>query len=239
MTLYETIRVRKSVRKFNPQPLSEGILADILTFAEQTQALFPDIGVQWRLCGPDDIEGYAQKAPHYLLFFSEEKPGFLQNAGFRCQQVDLYLSSKGIGACWLGVAKAKVRPEPPFSYVVMLAFGPAAEAVHRSPEGFRRKALSDISEGEDPRLESARLAPSAMNSQPWYFCCQNGEIQVFRKKLGAIRGVFLARMNQIDIGIALCHIYLASEAQGNSFAFQPATALDTAPKGLQCVGNIV
>lgn len=35
-----------------------------------------------------------------LLFYSESKEGYLQNIGYLGEQIDLYLTSKNIGALW-------------------------------------------------------------------------------------------------------------------------------------------
>jgi nitroreductase len=56
----------------------------------------------------DSVKGLLLvKAPHYLLLFSENKPGYLLNTGFIFEQIDLFLSSSGIGSCWLGLTNPK------------------------------------------------------------------------------------------------------------------------------------
>ena len=77
-----------------------------------------------------------------------------------------------------------------------------------------------ISEGEDPRLEAARLAPSAVNSQNRFFVADGGQenrkIHCYRKKINPIAGLIYNRMNRIDMGIAIYHI--AAESESFKFA---------------------
>ncbi len=40
-----------------------------------------------------------------MIISSENTEGYLMNIGFIFQQMDLYLSSIGLGSCWLGMAK--------------------------------------------------------------------------------------------------------------------------------------
>src|SRR5690606_38406218 len=99
---------------------------------------------------------------------------YLTNAGYILQQLDLYLSANGLGSCWLGIAKP-TKDESFFSglkFVITLAFGKPAEKLHRNEIGeFNRLPLDKIRDavGMDNLLEPARLAPSANNSQRWYF----------------------------------------------------------------------
>ena len=222
MKLYDSIFTRKSTRKYRDQPLAQEQLAEIMDFARSAKPLFPEIEIRMELASSADVKGIVSaKAPHYLLFYSEKKEGYLPNAGFLLQQVDLYLASKELGSCWLGIAKTTAPSKNGLDYVIMLAFGLAQDSpIHKDISEFNRQELSQISSGSDERLEAVRLAPSASNSQPWFFACQPEGIDVYRKKLGLLKGAMYETMNQIDVGIALCHLWLASEEHGKPFAFR-------------------
>ena len=219
--IYDSIFVRKSVRKFKKENLSSEQQAAILDFAEKTTPLYPEIKTKVKIVSPSEINTLmAVKAPHYLLIFSEKKEGDLLNAGFVLQQIDLYLSSQGIGSCWLGVSKPKVTTFDGFEFVIMLAIGASQEPIYReSISDFNRKPLDEISQGEDIRLEAARLAPSARNGQPWFFVCEDGIIKIYKKKPGGLLNAVFDRLTQIDIGIAMSHLMLASEKNGIAFSF--------------------
>jgi nitroreductase len=151
------------------------------------------------------------KAPHYLIFNSEEKEGYLENIGFIGQQIDLFLSASGLGTCWLGASKPMDKDDSALSHIICIAFGKPAEPLYRESSEFKRKSLADISEGNDDRLEAARLAPSGMNAQNWYFIADGGKIHCYCKKPNPLLGLMLGKMSSIDLGIAICHIAQESE----------------------------
>jgi len=97
-----------------------------------------------------------------------------------------------------------------------MSFGKPADSLYRTADEFKRKPLSAISEGTDERLEAARLAPSAMNAQNWYFVAADGKIHCYRKKSNPLLRFIYEKMHCIDMGIALCHI--AEESESFSFA---------------------
>ena len=75
----------------------------------------------------------------------------------------------------------------------------------------------------DAILEAARLAPSAVNSQPWYFAHEGDTIHVFCSNKGS----------RLDAGIALAHLYVANE---ESFRFFKAEHIADLP-GYTYIGS--
>jgi hypothetical protein len=173
----------------------------------------------------DVINPLPGTAPHFICFYSENKGRYLMNAGFILQQVDLYLSAHDVGSCWLGVARPVMpvrRHKNGLEFLIMLAFGRTDEPVHRpGPAAFKRVELSAMTSitGADELLEPVRLAPSASNSQPWFISGNTSELMVCRKKLNPIRSVLYGKINQIDIGIALCHLWLGMDFHGETALF--------------------
>ena len=230
--LYKTIFTRKSIRKYDMIPLTDQKLIEIKNFADNVKQLIPSIKCEFSFLTDDKV-----KAPHYILIYSEKKEGYLLNAGFMLQQVDLFLSSVNLGSCWLGMAKpSKEVPalQNGLEFVIMLAFGNTQEKLHRADNSeFKRKGISEITSinGADQLLEAARLAPSASNSQPWYFSGNTNEIIVCREKLNLLKAPIYNKMNQIDTGIALCHLWLSIEHQGRTACFDYTNS--NAPKGYE------
>ena len=221
--LFQTIFKRKSIRKYDMTPLSADILENIQKFAEQVRKIDETIKCECLYLGLKEINSMlAIKAPHYICLYSEKKPGYLMNAGFFLQQIDLYLSANEIGSCWLGLAKPSrqvMEPKGDLEFVIMIAFGNTDELIHRSDTSvFSRRSISDISQitGAEELLEPVRLAPSASNSQPWFFTGNMEEIHISREKPSFLKAPLYERMNQIDIGIALCHLWLSLEHQGKT-----------------------
>ena len=55
-------------------------------------------------------------------------------------------------------------------------------------------------------LEMVRIAPSAMNKQPWRILKEGNDYHIYSE--GKIE------MSRIDIGICICHFYLAAKEKG-------------------------
>ena len=214
------IRKRKSIRKYNPAPLDVAALERVRERIKGITPLYKDIRYSVEIV--NKTRGiFNIKAPHYLIFGSEEKEGAYENIGFIGQQLDLFLSESGIGACWLGASKPEEKEASALPYVICIAFGKPAEPLHRTLSEFKRKPLAEISEGSDERLEAARLAPSATNSQNWYFVAENGKIHCYRKKANPLLGFIYNKLHAIDMGIALCHI--AEESDNFTFGKEADT----------------
>jgi nitroreductase len=208
------IRKRKSIRKYDPAPLDSSIIEKVQEQIENIKPLYPDIRYSIEIT--NKTKGmFNIKAPHYLIFRSEEKDGAYENIGFIGQQLDLFFSESGIGACWLGASKPEEKEASALPRVICMSFGKPAEPLHRDILDFKRKAPADISEGSDERLEAARLAPSGMNAQNWYFIAENAKIHCYRKK-SLLK--FMNKLGCIDMGIAVCHI--AEESDNFGFAKQ-------------------
>jgi hypothetical protein len=214
LELYETIYKRKSIRKYAPQPLKGELLADISRQIENLVPLYPGIMTEIKIVSPSEVKGLIQvKAPHYLIGFSETKEGYLTNTGFLLQQMDLFFSAQGIGCCWQGWPRPtrELRKDLKLEFIVALAFGLPGEKIHRESVGeFRRKPLSRITDigGLDELLEPVRLAPTP--SEPWFFTGTGSCIQVLCRQTRGLKAVLFERLNRIEIGITVCHLWLAA-----------------------------
>jgi len=211
----EIIRKRKSIRKYDPTPLDDATLETVREQIAKLIPLYPDIRYSIEIVSR--TKGlFNIIAPHYLVFRSEEKDGACENIGFVGQQLDLFLSGSGLGTCWLGASKPVEKDDTIDSSIICMSFGKPVGSLYRTAQEFKRKPLSVISEGTDERLEAARLAPSAMNAQNWYFVAVDEKIHCYRKKSNPLLSFIYEKMHRIDMGIALCHI--AEESDSFSFA---------------------
>jgi hypothetical protein len=94
--------------------------------------------------------------------------------------------------------------------------------LHReSVSEFRRKPLGEITDikGADELLEPARLAPSAMNRQEWFFTGNGSTIHAYRAKSSFLTAFMFERMSKVSMGIAICHLWIAAKHFGKEVEF--------------------
>lgn len=233
--LYDVMFKRKSIRKFDMTPLEQSTIEKIRNFIREIKPIDQSIATEINIVSRIDVTSlYAVKAPHYIIFTSEEKEGFLTNAGFIMEQIDLFLSANGLGACWLGMAKPdkSVIVESQLRFVIMLAFGKPTEKLHReSAADFKRKPMNEVADFNElgKVMEAVRIAPSGVNSQPWLFTKYDSLINAYCVKPGFLKGIIYERMNKIDMGIALCFLWLALEHESKKSEFVRAESAEKDP----------
>lgn len=221
MTRYEAIFRRKSIRKYRWEELDPRLLDAVEHFGGDETCICPDIAVRWKIFRYSDrnMKGPFQvKAPYYVALYSEVKENYLVNAGCLMEQLSLYLHTKGIGSCYQGGASLRRSEETELVPVMIMAFGRPAEPLERNREDFRRLELKKLVKihgtfGKIQRklLEAARLAPSAMNLQPWRFVVTENRIHIFASKPAHIGYQFRKTMNLFGAGIVLSHMLITAE----------------------------
>jgi len=243
--LYETIFKRKSVRNYDITPLDENTLKDISNHLNNLEPLHDDIKIELKIISESDVNRrFMKKVPHYIAVFSENKEGYLTNVGFMLQQMDLLLSANGIGTCWQGIPKPKkeVLKSSNLEYIIVIAFGNPNEPLYRtSLSEFKRKPLDEMSkvQGAEEIVEAARLAPSATNSQAWFFAGDAKIIHVYALKPGFIRKLVAKKYIPIDVGIALYHLKLAAEHFGKKpQIIVDETAPDSSKQGYEYIASL-
>lgn len=228
MSLENQIYNRKSCRNYSDEELD---MAAIHEFMGNVKPLVEGIDYSYDILSSDEVKvrtGWS--APYYLALYSEKKDFYLENIGFIFQQLSLHLQSTGIGSCWVGMASPKVKGD---DFVIVISFG-KSDSIAREKSSFKRKKLDEISDFADEKLIPAQLAPSAINSQPWYFKHAEGGFDVYQQKQNILKRQVLKKWNPIDMGIALAHLYVSNE---NSFEFYKKTSFDEI-KGYTYTGSI-
>lgn len=221
--LADMIFRRKSVRTYASTAMSPDILTAVLDSARSATPLFSGMDISFRILRKAEIRcACSLSAPYYLAAYYERTADADLNCGFMLQQVDLWLSSRGFGSCWLGMACPVEQTYEGRPAAVLLSFGTSDETIHRTNrDQFRRKALAEIaSAGVVPAyIEAMRLAPSAMNKQPWFFSGDARTCHVF-----SVRGKGFVNLAEgwrfFDLGIALSHLFVAATADGKAVSFR-------------------
>ena len=187
--------------------------------------------------------GVIRDAQSYLAVIVPEEPHAAEALGYSFEELVLYAASIGLGTCWLGgtfnrsAFAAKVQLQPNERFAILSPIGYPAQQKRMPEQLFRRVLRADarkpweelfFAEGtnrpltrEDTGayafpLDMLRLAPSAVNRQPWRVV-RCGKAFHFYKEGEA--GASL-NMQRIDVGIAACHFHLAALERGLTGHFE-------------------
>lgn len=165
-------------------------------------------------------------------------PGYETAVGFLGEGIILHATSLGLGTCWVsGTYRRKAVEERVRlgEYEKVMAVSPLGFASGRRTIGDRhgtrentigtpgiphkRKPIkslvrglpmSDWPPGYREILEAARLAPSAVNRQPWRFAVSSDRIVVSAARFELLP----MSARKLDCGISMLHIEVASSANG-------------------------
>lgn len=240
--LYAMLTKRKSMRHFDENLyLEKEELEDICGKITNLVPLDPDIKVHIDVVTRDDTD--AKWGEYCLLLYSEEKPRWLENAGYLLEQMDLILAGMNVGTCWLGLATPNEKENDGLNYVIMLSFGKCRPEDFRDDiSRYRRMKASDIWRGDfdASAIEAVRVAPSACNSQPWRITTEGKKLTVFRDMdtKAPFVGDRIIYFNAIDMGICLCCLELGLDHAGIEYE-RKLLPEDGATSGLSPVAEYI
>jgi hypothetical protein len=199
--------------------------ARVVLVPEPPEGLFTSIlGAYGRVSG----------TPHALAVIADTSAPHAQwHAGYTGQAAILEAAALGLDTCWVGglfsakVASglARLEPEERILAVSPLGYAPAEKDLNeRIMSGMARShsrlAVEVIAPGMDDSwpswtcaaVDAIRLAPSAMNRQPWRVRFEDGALVIARDTLSEAPKV----TKSLDCGIAALHGELAAGAEGFS-----------------------
>ncbi len=177
--------------------------------------------------------GKIKDPPAFIAFIGNMDDPFVQEkVGYTGEGIVLEATALGLNTCWVAgffrreiVAslievsnKERVLAVTPVGYAreseswqekLMTGFGRSRNrlALSKLVRGLPRKSWSDW---VNISLEAARLAPSAVNRQPWSFDVQDDGITVFVRTTGP--GINVSK--RLDCGIAMLHLEVAALDSG-------------------------
>lgn len=179
--------------------------------------------------------GKVKGAPALIAFIGDMNDIYVnEKVGYVGEGIILEATAMGLGTCWVGgsmffrrgVAESIVGAGKNERVFAVTPVGYAEKVFslgERTQTGFgmahRRKPLAAMVSGLDERqwpdwvksaLEAARLAPSAINRQPWRFYAEPNSITVSVDSSLVEWGI----SKRLDCGIAMMHIAVAALDSG-------------------------
>jgi len=227
---YEAVSHRHSIRTYTGEPVPGEILERLGQVAAgfsgpAARVVIATEGVNQVFRGVVGSYGSIVDPPAYAAVISNEAdPACQVWCGYAGEAVVLEAVTLGLGTCWVGgffrpeaVAHTETL-EPDEKVMAVIALGLDAEAnnfSHRLMKNFARshtrKSLSELVSGLprtkwpawiEAALECARLAPSAVNRQPWRFRVEPDLITVSVDSLADTYRI----SKRLDCGIAMLHL---------------------------------
>jgi nitroreductase len=237
---HDAVSKRRSIRQYSPKPVEADhleamrrVCAGFRPFQSARAVLVTD--------PPEDVfrgipGGYGKiKGARALLAFvgNMQSPDVQEALGYTGEGVILEATALGLATCWVGgffwpkraAAMASVADNERVLAVTPIGYareGSSLEekAMSRFGRNWQRRPMSELVTGlvEKDRpvwmkaaLEAARMAPSAMNRQPWRFQVDKGSITVSADS--AVNPTMVVS-KCLDCGIAMLHVEVGALASG-------------------------
>ncbi len=185
--------------------------------------------------------GRVTGAPSYIAFIGDMNSARVQEClGYTGEGLILEAAALGLGTCWVGgffrpgVVAGQVRLGASEKIIAVSPVGTAPPKLRFSDRTIKvlagskgRKSLRELLLGDpipDEKilkgLEAARLAPSAVNRQPWRFLIDADSITISPDRPEKHPFISL----RLDCGIAMLHLELGLRSAGmtGSWEFLPA-----------------
>lgn len=210
MTHYETIFTRRAVRRYEARPLDAETLDEILAYVRSVEPLGGQTA-EFRLLTPEQMG--LKLAPHYLAASCAETNEAYANLGYVMEKLELELQSRGLGTLWYGM---KLPKDAKPGDAIVMAIGRAAQPARTGEADFSRLPLSEIAEEDNAVSRAVRLAPSAVNSQPWFVRGGKDAVELEYRGRGLLKARLEKKLNKIDLGIAARFAVTALEQQGKA-----------------------
>jgi len=233
---YPAISKRRSRRQFDSsRPIEPDLLERYCDFCTKFQP-YPNARAVLVTESPDSVfkglvgpYGKVKDAPAFVAFIGNaDSPNVHEEVGYMGEGIILEATALQLASCWVGgffkpgvaarLAGAQsnesvlavtpvgyARRDESFEERLMTGFGRTHK---RHPLSYLSKGLSQDEWPEWVRvsLEAARLAPSAVNRQPWSFDVEPDSITVSVRTTGSEFGI----SKRLDCGIAMLHIELGA-----------------------------
>jgi len=250
---------RLSRRAFDGRPVDGGLLDAMneccrlfrpYSDARAVLVRAPEVDVFTGIVGS---YGKVTGSPHLLVFIADERGSFPdQHIGFTGEGAILEATRLGLDTCWIGgfFSAEKV------GRVVDLADGERVYSV--SPLGYaaqspstiekamrgmagskKRKCVEELAPGIGSMwpqwavsgVETARLAPSAVNRQPWRFRLEDGGLTVAQDSAFETPKV----TKRLDCGIAMLHVEIGALASGMHGTWTDLAGADVARYDVEAI----
>ena len=244
-SITELIKKRHSVRNYTDKPVTsdqQHQLGEFITTLDNPFGQSVKFHLLDRTVNSEAQKlgtyGVIQGCQHFVGATVGREGLSLEALGFEFETVLLYLTSLGLGTCWLGgtfnrqgfAGAMDVAPDELFPIISPYGYG--SNKLHLKEKALRALARSDSRKDatelffqDDFKtpltleksgswtvpLEMVRLGPSASNKQPWRVLLLEDTLHFYEYKSPGYSTAFAYDIQRIDMGIAAAHFYLTAQ----------------------------
>lgn len=186
--------------------------------------------------------GVIKGADTYIGVVVEKGHRALENLGYEMEELILYATSLGLGTCWMGGTFNKsgfgkvmeVKENEIFTIISPIGYKSEeirlVDKIFRKGKDDRRKEWDDLFFLKDfytpldrdadigdvkEAFENLRLAPSALNKQPWRVVLDGKKVHFFKSgKQSLVEKDTHIDLSEVDMGNALAHFDLTCKEKG-------------------------
>ncbi len=231
----DRFRLAECIKENGVGPFGNGVRFRLLDLGQVSGAELRRLGTY----------GVIRGAGLYLLGAVSEGEGSMEDLGFCMERIILEATALGLGSCWMAgtfrrssfARQMELRDDELLPAITPIGYAAARKSLievimKRGAVSHRRKpwdALFFAADGQSPltkkeagdyvdALEAVRLGPSATNRQPWRIVKdREGSFKLYlRENLIVNRSLGKIRVQNIDMGIAMCHFFLVARSKGRS-----------------------
>jgi len=251
-SLEDAVKNRYSMRTFSDKPVDEATRKNILEYAEKISNPFgPKIRLKFieKETGKNGEKlgtyGIIKNAKLFLGVAIKKSGDFCEALGYEFEKLVLYMTSLGLGTCWIGGTFDKgafaqiMQPaeDEIFTIISPVGYGTGKKRIFEKVMRanikadtrlawdklfFKNDFKNPIFEGSTDSsfapyakaLEFVRLAPSAVNKQPWRIVNEGTAFHFFECHSLPASSQENFDIQRVDMGIALCHFEMALQEQG-------------------------
>ena len=269
--LIDAVNNRYSMRTFKSDPVNAETRQKILNYAEQISNPFgPKIRIKFiekRTSANGEklgTYGIIKNANLFLGVAVKNVDGAQEGLGYEFEQLVLYMTSLGLGTCWIGgtfdrgaFAEA-MKPEADeiFTIICPIGYGTGRKRFFEKIMRANMKADSRLSWDQlffkndfatpltandcpdyEEALELVRQAPSAVNKQPWRVVFDGKAFHFYENHSMAAAENF--DIQRVDMGIAFNHFELAAQERGLAGHFEKLVPAIKTPENTEYITSWV
>lgn len=238
MDFYEAINCKGWTKSFVMDELQPDLEGKIINYTKYLRGIEPDRKANYVILRYKDMkrrhrELFSNKAPYFLVIYLDDLQKQLMNAGYLMGQMALYLMTKEIGSCILGVEKIRKAEDvdllknavvlfrngsaEPGTWMAIMAFGKPERRLRLFPKAVSKLFVEKkcIYKGSsDPNISTILNAtahvPSKLFLSPFRYVISENRVHVYVKN-EAMMTSFQRNVVLQECGIMLAYLGMKAE----------------------------